>query len=299
MRKAFILCTVIFVSLLTGCTTIVQPQERFFKKNVSVQDNEVIPEQISYQDNTEKLSETYQRSHGMLESGSEYAVRDHKPVSKYILQKEYPNVIAIHGSYNSNKIALTFDDGPDPRFTPKVLDVLKKHNAKATFFVIGARAAAHQELLKRIHNEGHAIGNHTYWHPDLEKVGIGRLDWGIKETAKVIEETIGYNTRLFRPPYGSLNEETTKYLKKRNYSAIMWSVDSSDWMSLSSEQVQKNVLSNIHPGAVVLMHDGGHWTQDLSGMVNALDIIIKKLKKDGMEFVTVPELFNIPERKWD
>src|SRR5699024_3627959 len=112
-----------------------------------------------------------------VEGGSEREIREPEPVSNSKLQKEYPNIIVLHGSPSKNQVALTFDDGPDTRFTPQVLDVLAKYDVKATFFLIGSRAKAHSEITRRIHEEGHAIGNHTYWHPNLPKEELERLHW--------------------------------------------------------------------------------------------------------------------------
>lgn len=232
-----------------------------------------------------------------LAGGSEYSTRDPHPVSNQMLERKYPGVIALKGSENTNMIALTFDDGPDRRFTPQVLDVLKKHNVKATFFLMGSRVRSLPKITQRIYEEGHAIGNHTYWHPNLLNEKKKRLHWEVKETEKAIYNTIGYRTRLFRAPYGNINEDQLQLLANMGYRIIGWSVDSLDWRQLPKKEVAHNVLSNSHPGAIILMHSGGHWTQDLTGMVAALDEIIPRLKKDGMRFVTVPELLNIPPYK--
>ncbi|WP_211320666.1 polysaccharide deacetylase family protein [Pseudogracilibacillus auburnensis] len=232
-----------------------------------------------------------------LEGGSERDVRKPHPVSNNILQKEFPNALFLNGSPSTNQVALTFDDGPDIRFTPQVLDVLAKHDVKATFFLIGARAKEHNEITKRIHDEGHVIGNHTYWHPNLPKEGLGRLHWELTQTEQVIEDITGIKPRLFRSPYGALNEEMIKMLEEKGNTVIGWNVDSLDWKQPGEDVVADNVLSNVGFGSIILMHDGGDWTMDLSGTAQALDKIITKLKNDGTEFVTVPELVGVPEAK--
>jgi peptidoglycan-N-acetylglucosamine deacetylase len=213
------------------------------------------------------------------------------------LQKEYPNIVVLHGNPANNRVALTFDDGPDIRFTPQVLDILAKHDVKATFFLIGARAGAHREITKRIHDEGHAIGNHTYWHPNLPNESLERLRWELTETEKVIEDIIGFKPRLFRSPYGALNEEIVKTLSEMDHTVIGWDVDSVDWKLPGADIVSDNVLSNVGFGSIILMHDGGDWSMDLSGTVQGLDRIISKLKEDETKFVTIPELIGIPEAK--
>lgn len=192
-----------------------------------------------------------------LEGGSEKDTREPHPVSNSKLQERYPNIVVLHGSKNQNKVALTFDDGPDTRFTPKVLDVLKNHNVKATFFLVGSRAKAHQDLVKRIHNEEHVIGNHTFWHPNLPKEELGRLDWELTETENVLENIIDYKPHLFRSPYGALNEKMVQVLGEKQNIAIGWNVDSLDWKQLDADEISDNVLSNVSFGSIILMHDGG------------------------------------------
>ena len=229
--------------------------------------------------------------------GSEYNERVPRPVSNSLLQRMYPNTLVLRGSFLENKIALTFDDGPDPRFTPALLDVLKKYNAKATFFVMGSRAVAYPDIIRRMKDEGHAIGNHTYWHPNLADNNVARMRWEVEQTENVIQDILGYKTKLFRAPYGALNEDLVKGLGNLNNSAIGWSVDSLDWRQLPTDEIARNVLSNIHPGAIVLMHDGGHWTMDLTGTVESLHQIIPILQQEGMSFVTIPELANTGNKK--
>lgn len=230
-----------------------------------------------------------------LAGGSEAEGRVLQPMNNYALQKKYPSILMLNSTPNEPKVALTFDDGPDRRFTPRVLDVLKKHNVKATFFLMGSRVDGLPDVTRRIADEGHAIGNHTYWHPKLWKESPERIIWEIEKTEAAIESVIGHRTNLFRPPYGGLTDEIVANLGRMNYSVIGWSVDSLDWSQIPADQVEKNVVGNVHPGSVILMHSGGHWTQDLSGMVEALDVIIPKLKKQGLEFVTIPEMLKHPD----
>src|SRR5690625_3644073 len=235
----------------------------------------------------------------VLEGGSETDVREPHPVSNDLLQRQYPDVLFLHGSRDKNEVALTFDDGPDIRFTPLVLDVLKKHNVKATFFLMGSRAKEHDEIVQRIHKEGHAIGNHTYWHPNLPKEELDRLDWEVRETEQVIENIVGFKPKLFRSPYGALNEEMVETLDHLGNKIIGWDVDSLDWKQLETNVIADNILSNVSPGSIILMHDGGDWTMNLMGTVESLDKVITKLTEDNIRFVTVPELLNLPEAKED
>lgn len=232
-----------------------------------------------------------------LRGGPEKDERELKLVSNSILQRKFPQTLVMRGSLHDNRVALTFDDGPDRRFTPKVLDVLKKHHVKATFFVMGSRVKGLPDVTKRMHQEGHVIGNHTFWHPKLYEESLERMWWEVTETENAIAEVTGYPPKLFRAPYGGLNEKLLQKMAEMNLTVVGWSVDSLDWKGISAQEVENNVLGNTMPGSIILMHSGGHWTQDLSGMVEALDTIIPKLKKEGIQFVTVSELLNIADRK--
>ncbi|MBN6886578.1 peptidoglycan-N-acetylglucosamine deacetylase [Cytobacillus horneckiae] len=255
------------------------------------------PQSLEQTNYSQEGDNDYLDDQPQLVGGSERDVREPHPVSNNKLQKEYPNIVVLHGSPMKNQVALTFDDGPDTRFTPQVLDVLAKHDVKATFFLIGSRAKAHKEITKRIHDEGHAIGNHTYWHPNLPKEHLGRLHWELTETEQVIMGITGFKPRLFRSPYGALNDEMVKMLGEKNNTVIGWNVDSLDWKQQGADIISDNVLSNVGFGSIILMHDGGDWSMDLSGTAQSLNKIISKLKKDGAKFVTVPELIGVPEAK--
>ena len=232
-----------------------------------------------------------------LKGGSERQ-RVQRPVSNVILQQRYPETIVLKGPATDKRVALTFDDGPDPRFTPQILDLLKEYDVKATFFLMGARANAYPELVKRIVAEGHIIGNHAYWHPNLvEQADIATLEREVTDTEATLAGLIGYRTKLFRAPYGFLYNELVEKLRDMNYSVVVWSVDSLDWQEDPPEQIAYNVISNVHPGAIILMHDGAEWDGDRTNTIKSLRQIIPNLKKQGFTFETVPELLNIPYKK--
>ncbi|TWI59114.1 polysaccharide deacetylase family protein [Halalkalibacter nanhaiisediminis] len=230
--------------------------------------------------------------------GPEYSGRVRQPVSNIILQQKYPNTVVLRGPLTENKVALTFDDGPDPRFTNQVLDVLKEFNVPATFFVLGKRAETYPDIVRRMVKEGHIIGNHTYSHTDLSKAAdIETLVREVNQTEDVLVNLIGYRPKLFRAPYGFLYDELVEKLAEMNYTVVGWSADSLDWRELPPEDIAYNVLSNVEPGAIILMHDGGEQEADRTGTIKALRQIIPTLKEQGFEFVTVPDLVNIPYQK--
>lgn len=211
------------------------------------------------------------------------------------LQQRYPETFFLQGPTDQNRIALTFDDGPDPRFTEDVLDVLQQYGVPATFFVMGSRAVAYPEIVERMRNEGHIVGNHTYFHPNLVKEGsIPTLEREVSRTEDTLLDIIGYRTTLFRPPYGFLYNELVEKLAEMEYSVIGWSVDSLDWQEDPPEVIASMVVDNVEPGAIILMHDGADWDGDRTNTIESLHQIIPTLQEQGYEFVTVPDLLNIP-----
>lgn len=212
------------------------------------------------------------------------------------LRVKYPDTFKLNGPTNSKAIALTFDDGPDSKYTPKVLDVLKQHDVKATFFLIGSKVKKHPDIAKRIVHEGHAIGNHSYSHPLFTKIDLKRFSQEIKQTEDALQAITGFKPKLIRPPYGEIDEKQLLWAKKRGQIVINWNVDSGDWRSLEGAVVIKNILSHTKAGAIVLQHSGGADSQNLNGTVKALPVIIKKLKSEGYQFLTVPQLLHISEK---
>src|SRR5262249_49749307 len=148
-----------------------------------------------------------------------------------------------------------------------VLDALKEKKAPATFFVMGSRAVKFPALLKRIHDEGHAIGNHSYNHPDFSTLTPAEAKQQILRAEAVINNVVGLKPKLFRPPYGEILPAELDWAKAQGYTVVNWDVDSSDWRQLSSDKVFRNVTKAVKPGSVILMHAGGGEGQDLSGTV--------------------------------
>lgn len=156
-----------------------------------------------------------------------------------------------------NKVYLTFDDGPIPEITEWVLDQLKTHNAKATFFCIGDNIDKHPELFKKVIRDGHAIGNHTFNHLNGWKTATGAYIENTKRCDTTIEKwAINLKSKIFRPPYGKIKIAQSKEIQKLGYKIIMWDVLSADFdQNLSKEGCLENVLSNIESGSVIVFHD--------------------------------------------
>ncbi|BAY99113.1 polysaccharide deacetylase [Tolypothrix tenuis PCC 7101] len=190
-------------------------------------------------------------------------------------------------------IALTFDDGPAPKYTEQILGILKKENIKATFFCVGEMVHYFPQIVKEEVAAGNAIGNHT-WHHWYRKMNPTIAQREIESTATQIYETTGVKTSLFRPPFGILNNGVADYAKKNNYAILMWSDDSQDYRRPPVSRLVNNVIKGAKPGGMILMHDGGG---NRSNTVKALPEIIDTLKKRGYSFVTVPELLAIQAQK--
>ena len=199
-------------------------------------------------------------------------------------------IYKVEPSNKEKVIALTIDDGPWPKTTAEMLDILKGNNVKATFFWVGSALQENPEIAKRVVAEGHAIGNHT-WHHWYRKMDEATAKSEIEKTNELIYKTTGVKTSFFRPPGGYLNNGLAAYAKSQKNSVVMWSVTSADTDPRAKYQVfVKNVIRDAKPGAIVLMHDGGG---NRERTVKALPAIVSGLKQQGYRFVTVPELLEM------
>ncbi|MEA5576694.1 polysaccharide deacetylase family protein [Anabaena sp. UHCC 0451] len=199
-------------------------------------------------------------------------------------------VYQVKPKNNEKVIALTIDDGPWPKTTVEMLDILQQNDVKATFFWVGSSLKNHPEIAKRVVAEGHAIGNHT-WNHLYKRMDAATAKSEIEKTNELIYKTTGVKTSIFRPPGGYLNNGLATYAKSQKNSVVMWSVTSADTDPRAKYQVfVKNILRDAKPGAIVLMHDGGG---NRERTVKALPEIINGLKQQGYKFVTIPELLEM------
>lgn len=192
--------------------------------------------------------------------------------------------LAAYQNFEAKKhvkmVALTFDDGPDPKTTPQALDILKKYGAKATFFMVGQNIAGNEAIVKRVHNEGHQIGIHTWDHPVLTKLPLESAKKEILDTQTAINNVIGIKPMITRPPYGAIN---TTIQNSVDQSFIMWNVDSLDWKTRNTKAIMQEI-AKTQPGSIILMHDI-HQTS-----IDALPSVLEYLKSNGYTLVTVDEL---------
>ncbi|WP_406727302.1 glycosyltransferase [Streptomyces sp. GD-15H] len=201
-------------------------------------------------------------------------------------------------SVPDGRLVLTFDDGPDPVWTPRVLDVLKKHDAHAVFFVTGTMASRYPDLVQRMVDEGHEIGLHTFNHPDLSLQSKKRIDWELSQNQLAITGAAGIRTSLFRPPYSSFSAAmdnkswpVTEYIGSRGYLTVVNNTDSEDWQRPGVDEIIRRATPKGGEGAIVLMHDSGG---DRGQTVAALDRFLPDLKEKGYEFDNLTEALGAP-----
>ncbi|MDD1505685.1 MULTISPECIES: polysaccharide deacetylase family protein [unclassified Lysinibacillus] len=179
------------------------------------------------------------------------------------------------------RVALTFDDGPDAKVTPQVLAILKKYDAKATFFMVGQNVSKNSAVVKQIYEAGHEIGNHTWDHAKLTALSTANVKQEVDRTNNAIYAAIGQYPTVFRPPYGATNDKVRSVM---TMPSILWSIDTLDWKHRNAEKILTYVKASAKDGSIILMHDIHQTT------ANGLENVILYLQKQGYEFVTVSEI---------
>lgn len=204
---------------------------------------------------------------------------------------DYDDIIIKTGNDNEKIIALTFDDGPDEVFTPQILDILKKYNIKATFFVIGEKVGYHKDLVEREYKEGHEIGNHTFTHANVCKKSYSEIESEIEKTQEAVRDITGNEPRFFRPPYRALNKQLCQIVKSKNMSIVLWSnIDVRDWSNPGVNYIVSTIDNKVKNGNIIILHDFNCVRNDKSQTIQALEVVIPTLQERGYKFVTISEL---------
>lgn len=201
---------------------------------------------------------------------------------------QYPDVVFINGGCDK-KVCLTFDDGPDAVNTPKILDILKEHHVKGNFFFKGNRVNENPEVVKRAAREGNLVLSHTYNHLELNKHSLSEIDNEIELTENAISGLTGQKPAIIRPPFGIINDNIIKEARKNNCIIVLWSIDTLDWSQKESANITANVLNNVRPGEIILMHSD----EDKQATVQALPGIIAGLQQKGYQVVGLDEMLKI------
>ncbi|RJL32847.1 polysaccharide deacetylase family protein [Bailinhaonella thermotolerans] len=181
-------------------------------------------------------------------------------------------------------VALTFDDGPGP-YTNKLLGMLAKADARATFFMVGEMTGPRPGVMRRMVRDGHEVANHSWSHPNLARLSTAKVRRQLKRTQDSIARITGVRPTLMRPPYGATDKQVVKATKELGLAQIIWNVDTMDWRDRNSKVVSRRAIKKVRPGSIVLFHDIHRTT------VNAIPKVLRELKKKGYHFVTVSELY--------
>ena len=201
-----------------------------------------------------------------------------------------------NGNKTRNVVALTFDDGPKPEYCQPILDMLDKYGAKATFFIVGKEAKDNPDLIKRMDDEGHEIGNHTYSHTPAKEMSAGAALSDIQRCSEVVYGVTGKAPKYFRPPGGGMNSRISQGIRKMGLKPVFWSMNATDYTDVTpgyevpedvkvmAEELTKRVMDKVKPGTIILLHSSSEQT------VRALPLILKALKEKGYGMVTVADL---------
>ena len=192
----------------------------------------------------------------------------------------------------TKQIALTYDDGPNDPHTMRLLEVLAKHNVRATFFMIGRYVQQRPDIAREVANAGHVVGNHTFTHPLLILKSAGETSQELRDCRSTIQDTVGEHSNLFRPPFGGRRPATLRVARELGLEPVMWNVTGYDWNIPPAAIIEQKVAKQMRGGDVILLHDGGHKQMgaDRSQTVLATDHLITRYRSKGYAFVTIPEM---------
>ena len=206
------------------------------------------------------------------------------------MQRKYPDILWF-GDESRHEIGLTFDDGPHPKDTPQVLETLAKHNIRATFFLVGGYVEKYPNLVKQIHQSGHQLGIHGFRHLPFPLENPSTLQTQLDRTRNAIANVCGISPegiKDLRPPYGAFTQKVLSQLTAWEYRLVLWNNIPPHWIQPVSWTI-KQVLDQIHPGSILVLHDGhGHGAKG----AQILDVIVPKLKTQGFDFVTINQMRN-------
>jgi len=197
-----------------------------------------------------------------------------------------------HLPRSSKKLALTYDDGPNDPHTLRLIEILSKHDVRATFFCIGRYAQQKPQIVRELVKAGHVVGNHTYTHPNLALQSQTQARIQLTTCQSILSDVTGTAPKLFRPPYGGRRPAILRIAREMELAPVMWSITCYDWSATSPEQIERHVKRQLHGGDVILLHDGRHTDMgvDQTHTVMATDRLIAKYKAEGYKFLTIPEM---------
>ena len=195
----------------------------------------------------------------------------------------------------SKRLALTYDDGPNDPHTLRLLEVLAKHDIRATFFLIGRYVQQRPDIVRELVRAGHVVANHTFTHPLLTLKSVGQVRTEIENCRKALADAVGEHSNLFRPPFGGRRPAVLRTVRELGLEPVMWNVTGYDWNAPSAEYIEGKVTAKVRGGNVILLHDGWHVEMgaDRSRTVAATARLIPKYLAEGYEFVTIPQMMRV------
>lgn len=198
----------------------------------------------------------------------------------------------------SKQLALTYDDGPNDPHTFRLLEILAKHGAKATFFTIGKYVLQRPDILREIVKAGHSVGNHTFTHPLLIFKNAAEIRKELSDCRSALQDSIGEHSNLFRPPFGGRRPAVLRIARELGLQPVMWNITGYDWNAPPATVIVQKVSRRIRGGNVVLLHDGGHLAMgaDRSQTVIATDRLLARYQAEGYEFTTIPQMMGSGSR---
>lgn len=203
------------------------------------------------------------------------------------LAAEYPGVIAVRGPWDKKVVALTFDDGPDDKYTPQVMKILDSQDIKGTFFLVGSLIEKYPGVVEELVASGHQVAGHGWSHSNLKDMSRDQILSDLDQTALSFRNVLGREPIMFRPPYGGLSPDVVKEASALGYTSVIWDSDSLDWYSRSADSILASALADTKRGSIILMHSAG---VNLDATIEALPELIYTLKSQGYTFVTISEL---------
>lgn len=233
-----------------------------------------------------------QGSKGQPRAAYRNPVRVRQPVARVPTRPRPLPVIAKLYAVRTDEpvVALTFDDGPDPKNTPQILDLLARYGSHATFFVLGSAAAHYPELVRRAAANGNEVANHGWGHNRMTLLTRGRVIEEIRRGSHQITQLVEQKPRSLRPPYGAYNEGVVHAANDLGETVVLWSIDTRDWTNPPPSQIASRILGNVHPGSIILLHDGGGRR---TSTVRALPMILQGLRRRGYRVVPVKDLVRL------
>lgn len=277
--------------LLSSCNNKINTESKNSSTNQNTNQSTKNTLQNEKQNNEKIIYEILGKSNKLTEKEKASAKKWMEDIIR--IARENPDYVFVNGDTAKKQVSLTFDDGPDGRITPKILEILKQNNVKGNFFFTGENVVKYPSVVKKTYQEGNLVLNHSYNHLDFKKENNDTVKNQILRTENEIFKIIGKKPAIMRPPYGDIDERIVKDILQTGNKAVIWSIDTLDWSQKERDNIIKNVLDNLRPGDIILMHSNS----DKSETAAALPKIISGIKEKGYEIVTLDKLLDIKAYK--